>query len=190
MDDVTYLIFPMALSGFWVLALMGIACLVRCRGKNRRYLAWTAAVFLGALALYFGGLILLGIFGLTWRNVVAMILCGTLLVSGWAGIVLTLACALPMEMPGIPAVLRWPAKGLLVLFAAVVFLVTLWVGPMGIALVYGNSERVVKYQGQTLVEVDEGFLDPWYSCYVYCGPLVRGTERVQGGPTPIDGDSN
>ena len=174
MDDVTYLIFPMALSGFWVLALMGIACLVRCRGKNRRYLAWTAAVFLGALALYFGGLILLGIFGLTWRNVVAMILCGTLLVSGWAGIVLTLACALPMEMPGIPAVLRWPAKGLLVLFAAVVFLVTLWVGPMGIALVYGNSERVVKYQGQTLVEVDEGFLDPWYSYYVYCGPLVRG----------------
>ena len=45
MDDVTYLIFPMALSGFWGLALMGIACLVRCRGKNRRYLAWTAAVF-------------------------------------------------------------------------------------------------------------------------------------------------
>ena len=61
---------------------------------------------------------------------------------------------------------------------------------MGIALVYGNSERVVKYQGQTLLEVDKGFLDPWYSCYAYCGPLVRGTERVQGGPTPIDGDSN
>ena len=42
--------------------MMGIACLVRCRGKNRRYLAWTAAVFLGALALYFGGLLLLGFF--------------------------------------------------------------------------------------------------------------------------------
>ena len=40
---------------------------------------------------------------------------------------------------------------------------------MGIALVYGNSERVVKYQGQTLLEVDKGFLDPWYSCYAYCG---------------------
>ena len=56
---------------------------------------------------------------------------------------------------------------------------------MGIALVYGNSERVVKYQGQTLLEVDKGFLDPWYSCYAYYGPLVRGMERIWESPYPI-----
>ena len=186
MEDSFYLLFPMVLIGFWLLALVGISCLIRCRGKNRRYLAWTAAVFLGALALYFGGLILLGFFQLTWRNLPALILCTVLLLSGWAGIILTLACALPMEWPNVPLILRWPAKGLLVLCAALVLLMTLWIGPLGIAFVYGDSERVVECQDRRLVERREGFLSPDYSYYAYHGPLVRGTERILNTVDPIE----
>lgn len=186
MEDSFYLLFPMALIGFWLLALTGAACLIRCRGKNRRYLAWTAAVFLGALALYFGGLILLGFFQLTWRNLPALILCTVLLLSGWAGIILTLACALPMEWPNVPLILRWPAKGLLVLCAALVLLMTLWIGPLGIAFVYGDSDRVVECQDHRLVERREGFLSPDYSYYAYHGPLVRGTERILNTVDPIE----
>lgn len=178
MDGFFYTLFPMVHISFWLLAVVGIGCLIRCRGKNRRYLAWTAAVFLGAFALFFGGIFLLDRFGLAWRNAPAAALCAVLLVSGWAGIVLTLACALPMEWPNVPQFLRWPAKGLVVLCAAVLLVVTLWIGPMGILFVYGDSERVMDYQGQKLVEVDDGFMDPHWSYYVYHGPLVRGIERL------------
>lgn len=143
-------------------------------------------MFLGALALYFGGLILLGFFQLTWRNLPALILCTVLLLSGWAGIILTLACALPMEWPNVPLILRWPAKGLLVLCAALVLLMTLWIGPLGIAFVYGDSERVVECQDHRLVERREGFLSPDYSYYAYHGPLVRGTERILSTVDPIE----
>lgn len=109
-----------------------------------------------------------------------------LLLSGWAGIILTLACALPMEWPNVPLILRWPAKGLLVLCAALVLLMTLWIGPLGIAFVYGDSERVVECQDRRLVERREGFLSPDYSYYAYHGPLVRGTERILNTVDPIE----
>lgn len=185
MDKFVDLLFPMAHIGFWLLALTGTGCLIRCRGKRRRWLAWTAAVFLTAFVLFWGGIFLLDRFGLIWRNAPAAALCVVLLLSGWTGIVLTLACALPMEWPNVPLILRRLAKGLVVLSAAVVLLVTLWIGPMGIAFVYGGSERVVEYHGplvdyqdQLLVERMEGFLSPDYSYYPYRGPLFRGTKRI------------
>ena len=181
-------IFPLTLVGCIVLVPVGIGCLIRCRGKNHRRLVWAAAVFLGALALLFGGEILLGFFGLTWRSRAMLILCGTLLASGWVGIGFTLACALPMEMPNLPEAMRWVAKATTVFFAAVVFLVTLCFGPLALVLIFDNEERVVEYQGQTLLEVDDGFMDLHYSCYEYHGPLVRGTERIYEGPTHIYGD--
>ncbi len=50
MEDSFYLLFPMALIGFWLLALTGAACLIRCRGKNRRYLARTIVSWSGGRA--------------------------------------------------------------------------------------------------------------------------------------------
>ena len=41
-----------------------------------------------------------------------------------------------------------------------------------------SSRKVVEYQGQTLLEVDTGFLDPLYDYYEYHGPLFRGNERL------------
>ena len=100
--DITYLPFPLTLAGCALLAVAGLGCLLYCKGSNRRHLAWAAAVFLAALVLYFGGLILLGCFQMTWRNWMSLALCGVLLLSGWAGIILTMACLLPR---------RWPSKG-------------------------------------------------------------------------------
>ena len=50
---------------------------------------------------------------------------------------------------------------------------------------FGDTEKVVEYQGQTLVEVDDGFMDPHWSYYVYHGPLVRGRERVYEDYEPL-----
>lgn len=183
------LIFPLTLTGVPVLALAGLGCLTYCKGeRHHRHLVWTAAVFLGALALFFGGNIILGSFGLTWRNLPSVILCIALLVSGWVGIVLTLACLLPMEWPDAAPVLRRAVKGAVLFFAAVVLFVTLWLGPLLLAFAFGDSEQVVEYNGRTLVERMEGFLSPDYGYYEYHGPLVRGTERIWSGPTHIWGD--
>lgn len=188
MDSILRILFQLTLPGCGVLAVAGLFCLLCGKGKYHRYLVWAAAAFLGASALYFGGIFLLGRFDLTWRNAPALILCAVLLISGWVGIALTLTCFLPMEIPGLPPILRRASKGLAVLSAAVVLLVTLWIGPMGIAFVYGDSEQVVEYRGQLLVERAEGFLSPDYSYYARCGPLFRGTERLWNSPTRIWGD--
>lgn len=178
--------FPLTLPGCAVLAIAGLGCLFYYKGKYRRHLVRTAAVFLGALALYIGGIALLGFFQMTWRDLPALILCGALLASGWTGVVLILICFLPMELPRLPKAVQWASKGAVALFAAVVLVVTLWFGPMAILFAYGSTERMIEYQGQTLVEVDDGFLDPHWSYYVYHGPLVRGTERVYDGYEPLD----
>ena len=179
------LIFPLVLAGVPILALAGIGCLFYCRGKDRRRLAWTAAVFLGALVLFFGGEILLGFFHLTWRNLPSLVLLGTLLVGGWVGVVLTVACVILMELPSVPAAVRWAAKAAVTFFAALVLLVTLWLGPLLFLFAFGDGERTVEYQGQTLVEVGDGFLDQHYSYYAYHGPLVRGTERLYDTYEPL-----
>ena len=47
-------------------------------------------------------------------------------------------------------------------------------------------ERVLEVQGQTLVEEDESFLDPYYVYYIGFGPLLRSRESVWSGDTPLD----
>lgn len=189
MRNIYDMIAPLTLAGVLVLALAGIVCLIFYRGRYRRKLVRTAAVFLTALGLYYGGMIVLGCFGMTWRNLPALIFCVVLLLSGWAGIVLTLACVLDVKAPGLPVLLRRAAKGLTALFAGVVFCVSLWLGPLLLTFAYGDLDRVVEYEDQVLVERMEGFLSPDFGYYAYHGPLVRGTERIWIGPTPIWGDA-
>lgn len=172
------LMFPLALWGCPLLALAGVGCLALYRGPHRRKLVWTAAVFLTALTLFFGGNILLGFFRLTWRNLPAGVLCLVLLLSGWTGIVLTLMCILPQKWKEVAPVLRVGVKAAVSFFAGLVLLVSLWFGPMLLAFAYGSRDQVVDYQGQRLVERMEGFLAPDCNYYVYHGPLLRGTERV------------
>ena len=93
-------------------------------------------------------------------------------------ILFTLGCFLPLEMPEVAPVLRWTAKGLTLLSAGLVLYCALVYGVILLAFGYSGGERVLEYRGQTLVEVDDSFLDPIYNYYEYHGPLVRGKEPV------------
>ena len=170
----------MAIVGALVVIGVGIWCLRNCEGKARKYLVLDSIVFLVMLALHFGGSIVLGFLGLTWRNVPGAVL-WTVLVGGFLiWIVLALCCFLPQT-----GEIGWVNQGIVILFAVVTFLVVLWVGLIVLAFGYGETEKVVEYRGQTLLEVDDGFMDPHWSYYVYHGPLVRGKERVYEDYEPL-----
>lgn len=186
------------MSDFWIyslaawscplLALVGVYCLIAGKGAARRRLAWTAAVFLGSGALLAGGNFVLHFLGLTWRSLPSAILFGAWIISGWVGILFMLGCFLPMEWPKRSTAFRRTVKGVILALSALVLVITLWFGPLLLIFVYGEMDRVIEYRGQTLVEVDDGFLDMHYSYYAYHGPLVRGKERIYDGPTRIYGD--
>ena len=183
------LVLPADLAGAVLLALVGLGCLIFCRGAGRRYLARTAGVFLSALALFLGGEVVLGLFDLTWRNLPSGLFCAALLISGALGILFTLGCFLPLEMPEVAPVLRWAVKGMALLSAGLVLCCALFYGPLFAVFAFGGEERVLEYQGQTMLEVENGFIDPIYDYYEYHGPLVRGAELVYARQyTPLDGN--
>ncbi len=153
--------------------------------EHYRHLARTAAVFLGATGLLVGGGALLSCVGLAWRAAPSAVLFGVMLVSGWIGLLFTMDCLLPMEWPSMGVVLRRTIKGVLLFLAVLVLLLVLWLGPILMMFGYGDTERVVDYRGQTMLEVDDGFMDPHFSYYVYHGPLVRGTERIYDDYEPL-----
>ena len=182
------ILFPLAAVGVPVLGLAGLYCLLFCKGEEHyKHLVRTAAVFLGAAGLLTGGGAVLGLFGLAWRSGPSVVLFGVMLVSGWIGVALTMACLLPRQWPVVGVVLRRAVKGGLQFLAVLVLLVSLWQGPFLMMFAFGDMERVVEYQGQTLLEVDDGFMDPHWSYYVYHGPLVRGKERVYDEYSPLWG---
>ena len=47
-----------------------------------------------------------------------------------------------------------------------------------------KGDGVAMLKLHTLAAWMHGFLDPDYSYYLYCGPLVRGSEPVEAGETP------
>lgn len=177
----------MLLAGPPVLLGVGVTCMFRCGERERRHMIWSAAVFLGTPALWMGGDLLLNLFGLTWRVASVGVLFGVVLLSGGIWITQALAFLLPnRDFPHLAAGFRWAAKGIILLLTGAVFLVMLFLFIIACALVGDDVGRVVEYQGQTLVEVDDSFLDSHYSYYAYHGPLVRGTERIWESPYPIE----
>ena len=146
-------------------------------------------MFVPVFLLFVGGNLLLGLFGLTWRNLPSGLFCAVLLISGALGILFILGCFLPLEMPEASPVLRWEVKGIALLSAGLVLCCALFYGPLFAVFAFGGEERVLEYQGQTLLEVENGFIDPIYDYYEYHGPLVRGAELVYARQyTPLDGN--
>lgn len=170
--------FYLFLIGILVLAVIWIDCLRNGEGRRRTCLVWDTGLFFASLALYLGGSIVLRSFGLAWRSLPEAVLFGTVMVSIWAGLGLSLSCFLR----GWYGLTKW---GLLVL-AGVVFLVTLWLGLLFFIFKVGVAERVIEYQGQTLLEEYTDFPDVQYDYYEYHGPLVRGRGRIHAGRAPID----
>lgn len=171
-----------------LLLVAGVTCLVCCRGTNWRHLVRVSKIFVGCLALLLGGEVLLGFFQLTWRNLPGGILAAGILVSGILWVLLVLGCLLPAEMREVAPVLRWGLKGTTLLCAALVVYTAVFFGGLVAAFAYGQDERVIEHQGQTLVEVEDGWLDTVYEYYEYHGPLVRGSRRLYDSMyEPLDG---
>lgn len=177
----------MTIAGVPILGVISIGYLLHCDEKRRRRLVWTAAIFLGVLFLMIGGSFILGCFGLAWRGVSWGVLLGTLVISGWVGTSLLMDGFLRGEWLGIPLILRWAVKSVVVLLTGAVLIVSMFLFIIACALAGDDARSVVEYQGQTLIEVSDGWLDPHYSYYEYRGPLVRGRERVYDQQWPING---
>lgn len=84
--------FYLFLIGILVLAAIWIDCLRNGEGRRRTCLTWDTGLFFASLALYLGGSIVLRSFGLAWRSLPEAVLFGTVMVSFWAGLGLSLSC--------------------------------------------------------------------------------------------------
>lgn len=151
------------------------AALIVPRDKRLLRMGLVSAVPVGLLA---GGNLLLKPFDLAWRNLpgglmaAAGILCLAAVLIGTAVRVLT--C--PMEGRSLAA---WATARITVLAGAAVFLYyVLILAPWAACFTYAGQERMITYKGQTLLEVDNSFLDPMYDYYAYRGPVFRGAELL------------
>lgn len=163
----------MAIVGILVVIGVGLWCLRNCEEKARKYLVLDTKVFLAALALHFGGPIVLDFFGLAWRNLPGMILWMILVGSLLIWIVLALCCFVPQTNE-----IGWVNQGIVVFFAGVTLLGVLWVGLIVLTFGYLHEERIVEYESQTLLEVDMSWLHPTYYYYEYRGSLFHGSELI------------
>lgn len=157
------------LGSVFLMICIGIGCLRSCEGKLRTCLFWDTVVFLATLALHFGGYIVLGFFGLSWRNLPGAVLWMVLVGSFLVWIILALYCFLPQKDE-----IGWVNQGIVTLVAAAAFLGVLWLGAIVLAFGYGETEQVLEYQGKTLVWEYGPFADYYYE---YHGPLVCGSKR-------------
>ena len=179
MEDILYracLVF--ALPAMSIIALVS---LVTWRGRRRKQLGILSAFFIGGLALLVGGSFVLGRNGLAWRTLPLNILMVVIMISGVVGLVFLTAIILSMPLPDLATVLHVLFKLVTIACASLLLYFALTIGFILFIFSVGETDRVVEYQGEILVEVDKSFLDPWYIYYPYHGPLVRGNTPVYAG---------
>lgn len=162
-------------AGSVVLLVWMDAALIVPRDKRLLRMGLVSAVPVGLLA---GGKLLLKPFDLAWRNLpgglmaVAGILCLAAVLMGTA--VRALTCPVEGRFPGV----RAAARITVLAGAAVLLYYVLILGSVIACFTYAGQERMLVYKGQTLLEVDNSFLDPMYDYYVYRGPVFRGAELL------------
>lgn len=170
------------LGGLGAVVLMGLEalnCLLTCRGKRRTRLLYAAAGLGIVLLLWWGGDALLKMMGLAWRSWVRTAFGVAALVLGVEGAFLTVHCGAEKRAGRL-----WHQAAVGI---ALLMLLTnsVTIGPLLLAFSCA-PERVLTVQGQTLVEEDESFLDPYYVYYIDFGPFLRSRESVWSGDTPLD----
>lgn len=162
-----------------LMVLEALNCLLTCRGKRRTRLLYAAAGLGIVLLLWGGGGALLKMMGLAWRSWVRTAFGVAALVLGVAGAFLTVHCGAEKRAGRL-----WhqAAVGIALLM---LLTCSVTIGPLLLAFSCA-PERVLTVQGQTLVEEDESFLDPYYVYYIDFGPFLRNREPVWSGDTPLD----
>ena len=145
-----------------------------------KFLAWMLGLLATDLVLWLAGERVLAVLGLTWRAWLSSFLQGAALVLVVVGTL----------MVGLSVLCRdkaYPIVRQIVLGVSICVLIgsaaTIGLFAWGFSR---TGERVITYQGQTLVEEDHSFLDSHYVYYVYHGPLVRGLEvEAESRETPL-----
>ena len=172
MEPITVLYWLCILAAPAVLLLAAVRCLYLDRGWRRNVLALILGLLVGALLLWLGGGWVLSRFGL------ASLLLGVALVLAVLAAAFTV-CSLVHRRHHLAEALLVDASALVFLMVMVVLGPFLW----GASL---RAERVVVWQGQTLLEEERGF--PRQGVYYdYRGPLVRGTSSQLLLGLPEDG---
>lgn len=162
-----------------VLLAAALYCLlpgrVACKRKARRALGWVLALFLAVSLLQLAGEFTLAMFGLAWRAWVRSLFAGALGLLTFLGVFQILGCYLEQrDTPRLAHQIVVGVSGLVV----IAYLVTVGLSNWFLSL---RPERTVAWRDRTLVEEDQGFLDPFYVYYEYHGPLVRGARSVDVG---------
>ena len=163
---------PAALVVLWEAA----RCLRTDWRGEWKFLAWMLGLLAADLILWLVGEPVLAAFGLAWRAWLVSFLQG-------AALVLVVVWTL---LVGLSVLCRDEAYSVV---RKVILGVSICV-VIGSAVTEGLffwafstvEERVVASQDRTLVEEDQGFLDPFYVYYEYHGPLVRGARSVDRVP--------
>ena len=162
-----------------VLLAAALYCLlpgrVACKRKARRALGWVLALFLAVSLLQLAGEFTLAMFGLAWRAWVRSLFAGALGLLAFFGVFQTLDCYLEQrDTLQLAHQIVVGISGLVV----IAYLVTVGLPSWFLAI---RPERTVTWRDRTLVEEDQGFLDPDYIYYAWHGPLVRGLEPLELG---------
>lgn len=146
-----------------------------CRRKSRRVLGWVLALFLAVSIFQLAGELALAMFGLAWRAWVRSLFAGALGLLTFLGVFQILGCYLEQrDTPRLAHQIVVGVSGLVV----IAYLVTVGLPSWFLAI---RPERTVTWRDRTLVEEDQGFLDPDYIYYAWHGPLVRGLEPLELG---------
>lgn len=167
-----------AVSG--VLVLYGAARLLIRLAGERRALTGLGAVFLVSLMLICINS-MLEAFNVALRDLPVLILTVTL---GLSVLLMATVWADCTARKQASRTIRWCVRGAGALLCAVM------VTGFAVVLLFtalGGTERVVEYQGRSLVERDVGFLDPYYKYHVCYGPLFRGAETIYSGELRLEG---
>lgn len=162
-----------------VLLAAALYCLlpgrVACKRKARRALGWVLALFLAVSLLQLAGEFTLAMFGLAWRAWVRSLFAGALGLLAFFGVFQTLDCYLEQrDTLQLAHQIVVGVSGLVV----IAYLVTVGLPSWFLAI---RPERTVTWRDRTLVEEDQGFLDPDYVYYAWRGLLVRGLEPLELG---------
>lgn len=162
-----------------VLLAAALYCLlpgrVACKRKARRALGWVLALFLAVSLLQLAGEFTLAMFGLAWRAWVRSLFAGALGLLAFFGVFQILDCYLEQrDTLRLAHQIVVGVSGLVV----IAYLATVGLSNWFLSL---RPERTVAWRDRTLVEEDQGFLDPDYIYYAWHGPLVRGLEPLELG---------
>ena len=158
-----------------------------CFGRDRwsRMLRWGLVLLALAALVLLGGEDVLKQQGLAWRNNPEALLTGLFLLIGTFCILFT-AGATSQVLRRFRTAVRLPTQMALWIAALLTAGLLLFWSAMGIGFGCSGEERVVEYQGETLLEVRDSILGLRYEYYRYAGPLVRGKVQVHWSETPID----